>query len=58
MKIGVSSCLLGNMCRYDGAHSKDQFIVKTLQKKLSPPIIFLFQPLHVTMEIFTTKASL
>lgn len=32
MKIGVSSCLLGNLCRYDGAHAKDEYIVKILQK--------------------------
>ncbi len=31
MKIGVSSCLLGNMCRYDGATSTDRFIVDTLK---------------------------
>jgi len=30
MKIGVSSCLLGNMCRYDGAGSKDRFVVDVL----------------------------
>ena len=32
MKIGVSSCLFGNMCRYDGLNSKDDFIVDTLSK--------------------------
>lgn len=31
MKLGVSSCLLGNLCRYDGAHAKDDYIVKILQ---------------------------
>ena len=31
MKLGVSSCLLGNLCRYDGAHAKDEYIVKILQ---------------------------
>lgn len=31
MKIGVSSCLLGNMCRYDGATSTDRFIVDVLK---------------------------
>jgi len=30
MKIGVSSCLLGNMCRYDGAGSKDKYIMNIL----------------------------
>jgi len=30
MKLGVSSCLLGNMCRYDGAGSKDRFVVDVL----------------------------
>jgi len=32
MKIGVSSCLLGNNCRYDGAGSKDSFVVNELSK--------------------------
>lgn len=32
MKLGVSSCLLGNLCRYDGAHAKDDYVVKILQK--------------------------
>lgn len=32
MKLGVSSCLLGNNCRYDGAGSKDGFIVKKLSQ--------------------------
>lgn len=32
MKIGISSCLMGAMCRYDGAHSKDKFLVDVLQK--------------------------
>lgn len=30
MKIGVSSCLLGEMCRYDGAGSKDKYIMNVL----------------------------
>lgn len=30
MKIGVSACLLGSFCRYDGAHAKDDFIVNVL----------------------------
>jgi len=30
MKIGVSACLLGNMCRYDGAGAKDRFVVDIL----------------------------
>jgi len=48
MKIGVSSCLLGNMCRYDGAHSKDQFIVNTLQN------YFEFVPYCPEKIIFST----
>ncbi len=32
MKIGVSSCLLGNQCRYDGAGSKFDFVVDDLSK--------------------------
>jgi len=30
MKLGVSSCLLGNRCRYDGSGAKDKFIVDQL----------------------------
>lgn len=26
MILGVSSCLLGNMCRYDGHGAKDDFV--------------------------------
>ncbi|PLY09676.1 MAG: DUF1722 domain-containing protein [Arcobacter sp.] len=48
MKIGVSSCLLGNMCRYDGAHSKDQFIVSTLKN------YFEFVPYCPEKIIFST----
>ena len=48
MKIGVSSCLLGNLCRYDGAHSKDEFIVKTLQN------YFEFVPYCPEKIIFST----
>jgi len=32
MKIGVSSCLLGNKVRYDGTGTKDNFIVDNLTK--------------------------
>jgi uncharacterized protein YbgA (DUF1722 family)/uncharacterized protein YbbK (DUF523 family) len=32
MKIGISSCLLGNQCRYDGSGSKDAFLVNELSK--------------------------
>ncbi len=32
MKLGISSCLIGNLCRYDGAHSKDAFVYNVLQK--------------------------
>jgi uncharacterized protein YbgA (DUF1722 family)/uncharacterized protein YbbK (DUF523 family) len=32
MKLGVSSCLLGNQCRYDGAGSKFGFVVDELAK--------------------------
>lgn len=32
MKIGLSACLLGEKCRYDGAGNKDNFIVEQLSK--------------------------
>jgi len=31
MRLGVSSCLLGNNCRYDGNNSKDDFVVNQLE---------------------------
>lgn len=30
MKIGVSACLIGKMCRYDGGHAKDKFVLNLL----------------------------
>ena len=30
VKIGISSCLLGNKVRYDGGHSHDRFLTQTL----------------------------
>ena len=32
MKLGVSSCLIGTKCRYDGVGASDKFIVDILQK--------------------------
>ncbi|MEA3353485.1 MAG: DUF523 and DUF1722 domain-containing protein [Campylobacterota bacterium] len=32
MKIGISSCLLGDLCRYDGSGCKDSFVVDELSK--------------------------
>ena len=48
MKLGISTCLLGTMCRYDGGHSKDKFIVKELGK------YFEFVPYCPEREIFPT----
>jgi len=30
IKLGISSCLLGNNVRYDGSHSRDRFLTDTL----------------------------
>lgn len=30
IKIGISSCLMGNKVRYDGGHSHDRFLTQTL----------------------------
>jgi len=30
IRIGVSSCLLGNLVRYDGGHKRNQFLTETL----------------------------
>lgn len=32
MKLGISSCLMGNLVRYDGAHSKDAFVFNILKE--------------------------
>lgn len=32
MKLGISSCLLGEKVRYDGTHQRDTYIVETLGK--------------------------
>lgn len=48
MKLGISACLLGTMCRYDGGHSRDRFIVDMLSD------YFEFQPLCPEREIFPT----
>jgi uncharacterized protein YbgA (DUF1722 family)/uncharacterized protein YbbK (DUF523 family) len=34
IKVGISSCLLGNKVRYDGSHKLDRFIVDTLGQYL------------------------
>jgi len=48
MKIGISSCLLGTMCRYDGGHSRDKFILEQLST------YFDFIPFCPEKMIFTT----
>ncbi len=48
MKLGISTCLLGTMCRYDGGHSKDKFIVNELGK------YFEFTAFCPEREIFPT----
>ena len=32
MKLGVSACLIGTKCRYDGIGANDKFIIDVLQK--------------------------
>jgi uncharacterized protein YbgA (DUF1722 family)/uncharacterized protein YbbK (DUF523 family) len=32
MKLGISACLLGDRCRYDGSTAKDTFVVDILQE--------------------------
>lgn len=46
MKIAVCSCLLGESCRYDGNHKKDDFIVKDLS------LYFDFIPFCPELEAF------
>ena len=35
IKIGISSCLLGNKVRYDGGHKLDRFLRDTLGQYVS-----------------------
>lgn len=48
MKLGISSCLLGTMCRYDGGHSRDRFITDMLSD------YFEFVPYCPEKMVFTT----
>ncbi len=48
MKLGISSCLLGTMCRYDGGHSRDRFITDLLTD------YFEFVPFCPEKMVFTT----
>lgn len=48
MKLGVSSCLIGTMCRYDGTSTKDNFIANILQE------YFEFIPYCPEKMIFST----
>lgn len=48
MKLGVSSCLLGEKCRYDGGHKKDKFLVDELGD------YFEFIPFCPETEVFGT----
>ena len=31
MKLGVSACLIGTQCRYDGIGANDKFVIDVLQ---------------------------
>ncbi len=48
MKLGVSACLMGSLCRYDGTCSKDNFIANTLAQ------YFDFEPYCPEAEVFGT----
>ena len=48
MKLGVSACLIGSLCRYDGTSSKDKFIVNTLNE------YFEFETYCPEAEVFGT----
>lgn len=48
MKLGISTCLLGEQCRYDGTSAKDNFIVNVLQEH------FDFEPFCPEKIIFGT----
>ncbi|MBU3013829.1 DUF523 and DUF1722 domain-containing protein [Poseidonibacter lekithochrous] len=48
MKLGISSCLLGTNCRYDGGHSRDRFITDMLSD------YFEFVPYCPEKMVFTT----
>ena len=48
MRLGISSCLLGTNCRYDGGHSRDRFITDMLGE------YFEFVPYCPEKMVFTT----
>lgn len=48
MKLGISTCLLGEQCRYDGSSAKDKYIVNVLQEH------FDFEPYCPEKIIFGT----
>ncbi len=48
MRLGISACLLGTMCRYDGSDNKDGFIINTLGK------YFDYEPYCPEAEVFGT----
>jgi len=47
MKIGISACLLGELCRYDGASSKDLYILSLMK-------YFTFVPYCPEASVFGT----
>lgn len=48
MRLGVSSCLLGTLCRYDGGHAKNSFVASQLQE------YFDFVPFCPEADVFGT----
>jgi uncharacterized protein YbgA (DUF1722 family)/uncharacterized protein YbbK (DUF523 family) len=63
MKLGISACLLGTACRYDGVGAGDKFIIGTLQKYFEtvpycPETIIWGSPRPAVRQIETEEGEL
>jgi uncharacterized protein YbgA (DUF1722 family)/uncharacterized protein YbbK (DUF523 family) len=63
MKLGVSACLLGTQCRYDGVGASDKFVIETLQKYFElvaycPETIIWGSPRAAVRQVHTEEGEL
>lgn len=63
MKLGVSACLIGTPCRYDGIGANDKFVIGTLQKYFDtvaycPETIIWGSPREAIRQVHTEDGEL
>ena len=63
MKLGISACLMGTKCRYDGAGASDKFVVDVLQNYFEltaycPETIIWGSPREAIRQIHTETGEL